>query len=50
MNVFAYFRDDVLSALEGLVPAALDLSRIAVLVEGVEPLRDDEDLPADFTL
>lgn len=28
----------------------LDLSRIAVLVEGVEPLRDDEDLPADFTL
>ena len=28
----------------------LDLSRVAALVEGVEPLRDDEDLPADFTL
>jgi hypothetical protein len=28
----------------------LDLSRVAALVEGVDPLRDDEDLPADFTL
>lgn len=28
----------------------LDLSRVAALVEGVEPLRDDEDLQADFTL
>jgi hypothetical protein len=28
----------------------LDLSRVAALVEGVTPLRDDEDLPADFTL
>jgi hypothetical protein len=28
----------------------LDLSRVAALVEGVEPLRDNEDLPADFTL
>lgn len=28
----------------------LDLARVAALVEGVEPLRDDEDLPADFTL
>lgn len=28
----------------------LDLSRVAALVEGVEPLRDDEDLPADFAL
>ena len=29
---------------------ALDLSRVSSLVEGVEPLRDAEDLPADFTL
>ncbi len=28
----------------------LDLSRVAALVEGVTPLRDDEDLPTDFTL
>jgi len=28
----------------------LDLSRVSSLVEGVQPLRDDEDLPADFTL
>lgn len=28
----------------------LDLSRVAALVEGVEPLRDDEALPVDFTL
>jgi hypothetical protein len=28
----------------------LDLSRVAALVEGVEPLRDDEELPADFAL
>jgi arginyl-tRNA synthetase len=35
MNVFAYFRDEVLTALDGLVPAALDLSRVAV-----EPPRE----------
>jgi hypothetical protein len=29
---------------------ALDLARVAALVEGVEPLRDDEELSADFTL
>ncbi|MFA5503189.1 MAG: type II toxin-antitoxin system PrlF family antitoxin [Bacilli bacterium] len=28
----------------------LELSRVAALVEGVEPLRDDEELPADFAL
>ena len=28
----------------------LDLSQVAALIEGVAPLRDDEDLPADFTL
>jgi hypothetical protein len=28
----------------------LDLSRVAALVEGVSPLRDDEVLPADFAL
>ncbi|HEY2753770.1 type II toxin-antitoxin system PrlF family antitoxin [Phenylobacterium sp.] len=28
----------------------LDLSRVAALVEGVLPLRDDEVLPADFAL
>lgn len=35
MNVFATFRDEVLKALAGLVPAELDLSRVAV-----EPPRD----------
>jgi arginyl-tRNA synthetase len=35
MNVFAHFRDEVLKSLEGLVPAELDLSRVAV-----EPPRD----------
>jgi hypothetical protein len=28
----------------------LDLSRVAALVEGVEPLQDGEELPADFAL
>jgi len=28
----------------------LDLSQVTALVEGVEPLRDDEALPADFAL
>jgi hypothetical protein len=28
----------------------LDLSRVAALVDGIAPLRDDEDLPADFAL
>jgi hypothetical protein len=27
----------------------LDLSRVAAMIEGVAPLRDGEDLPADFT-
>src|SRR5690348_6283798 len=35
MNVFATFRDEVLKALDGLVPAGLDVSRVAV-----EPPRE----------
>ena len=29
---------------------ALDVSRLGTLIEGVQPLRDDEELPADFVL
>ncbi len=44
----AFLEKDILANPGNL--RSLDVGRLSALLEGVEPLRDDEDLPADFVL
>lgn len=49
VGAFLSFLEADLKAHPGKVQP-LDLAAVAALVEGVEPMREDEELPADFTL